>query len=76
VTISVEQSSADAERAATHGAWHDMGLVFTREDGGQLHPEHVADTFQRIHQRAGLPPIRLHDLRHTARASPFRPAFR
>jgi hypothetical protein len=56
----------NAERAATHGAWQDTGLVFTREDGNQLHPEHVADTFQCIYQEAGLPPIRLHDLRHTA----------
>ena len=52
----------NAERAATHGAWQDTGLVFTREDGNQLHPEHVADTFQRIYQEAALPPIRLHDL--------------
>jgi integrase len=56
----------NAERAATHGAWQHTGLVFAREDGNQLHPEHVADTFQRIYQEAGLPPIRLHDLRHTA----------
>jgi len=26
----------------------------------------VTDTFQSIYERAGLPPIRLHDLRHTA----------
>ena len=40
--------------------------MFTREDGNQLHPEHVVDTFQFIAKQAGLPPIRLHDLRHTA----------
>ena len=56
----------DAERRATRGAWQDTGLVFTREDGSQLHPEHVVDTFQCIAKQAGLPPIRLHDLRHTA----------
>ena len=55
-----------AERAATHGAWQDTGLVFTREDGSQLHPDYVSDTFHRIITEAGLPPIRLHDLRHTA----------
>jgi integrase len=56
----------DTERAATHGAWQDTGLVFTHEDGSQLHPDYVSDTFQRIAEEAGLPPIRLHDLRHTA----------
>ena len=56
----------DTERATADDAWHDTGLVFTREDGSQLHPEHVVDTFQRIARGAGTPPIRLHDLRHTA----------
>jgi integrase len=56
----------DAERSATHGAWQDSGLVFTHEDGSQLHPDYVSDAFQRISNEAGLPPIRLHDLRHTA----------
>ena len=40
--------------------------MFTREDGSQLHPDYVSDTFHRITTEAGLPPIRLHDLRHTA----------
>jgi integrase len=56
----------DAERIATHGAWRDTGLVFTHEDGSQLHPDYVSDTFHRIADEGGLPPIRLHDLRHTA----------
>jgi hypothetical protein len=32
----------------------------------RLHPALVTDTFQSIYERASLPPIRLHDLRHTA----------
>ena len=40
--------------------------MFTREDGSQLHPDTVSTVFERIHREAGLPPIRLHDLRHTA----------
>jgi len=31
-----------------------------------VHPDLVSDTFQRIAAAARLPPIRLHDLRHTA----------
>ncbi len=56
----------DGERAGWGAGWHDTGLVFTREDGTQLHPDLATDAFQRICRRAGLPPIRLHDLRHTA----------
>ncbi len=46
--------------------WVDSGLVFTRENGGPLHPDLATDAFARLARRAGLPPIRLHDLRHTA----------
>ncbi len=55
-----------AERDRWGQAWRAAGLVFTREDGSPLHPDLVTDTFARLSQRAGLPPIRLHDLRHTA----------
>ena len=47
-------------------AWVETGLVFTREDGSALHPEFVTRHFERLAREAGLPPIRLHDLRHGA----------
>jgi len=56
----------DAERRDADSAWQDSGLIFTRVDGTALHPDVVTDTFHRIRKAAGLPPIRLHDLRHTA----------
>ncbi len=56
----------DAERGQWGNAWQDTGLVFTREDGTGLHPATVTRTFHRLADDAGLPPIRLHDLRHTA----------
>ena len=40
-------------------------LVFTREDGRPLHPREVTRAFTRHVLAAGLPIIRLHDLRHT-----------
>jgi integrase len=40
-------------------------LVFTRADGRSLRPEYVTRHFQRLAHEAGLPVIRLHDLRHT-----------
>ena len=40
--------------------------MFTYEDGRLLHPDHVMVVFRRLSREAGLPPIRLHDLRHTS----------
>jgi len=54
------------ERLAWVPAWSDTGYVFTREDGTPLHPEHLSDRLETLARRAGLPRIRLHDLRHTA----------
>jgi integrase len=54
------------ERMAWGPAWEDTGYVFTSEDGRLLHPQHVTVVFKRLAKAAGLPPIRLHDLRHTA----------
>jgi integrase len=53
------------ERLEWGEAWHDTGLVFTREDGTSLHPDAVTDDFRRLTFRYGLPRIRLHDLRHS-----------
>jgi integrase len=54
------------ERLAAGEDWTDSGFVFTDEIGRPLHPQHVTDRFYRICYQAGLPPIRLHDLRHGA----------
>ena len=59
-----KRQAAEYEQAGD--AWQATGLVFTREDGTGLHPDLVTDTFHRLRETAGLPPIRLHDLRHTA----------
>ncbi|CAN5484737.1 site-specific integrase [soil metagenome] len=39
--------------------------VFTNPTGGALRPDSVGQAFGRLIRSAGLPPIRLHDLRHT-----------
>ncbi len=54
------------ERLEWGAAWTDSGRVFTREDGVELHPETLTDKFTQLRTAAGLPPIRLHDLRHGA----------
>jgi integrase len=53
------------ERLAFGASWEDTGRVFTREDGTDLHPERVSEAFDRLVRKAGVPRIRLHDLRHT-----------
>ncbi|GAA1350659.1 hypothetical protein GCM10009612_05940 [Streptomyces beijiangensis] len=55
-----------ADRAEWSTAWVDTGLVFTQADGSWLHPGKVTDLFERLVAASGLPPIRLHDLRHGA----------
>ena len=68
-TIAVLQEHRARQRAEQRrwgSAWQDTGLVFTGEDGGPLWPNHVSNHFQDLAQQAGLPPIRLHDLRHGA----------
>lgn len=55
----------ELERKAAGSAWHDTGLVFTREDGTAIHPDVYSNMFTRLVREAGVTPIRLHDLRHT-----------
>jgi integrase len=55
-----------AERLAWGPAWVNSGRIFTREDGSELHPAEVTKLFNELVDAAGLPPIRLHDLRHGA----------
>ncbi|MGS2619877.1 tyrosine-type recombinase/integrase [Micromonospora sp. LZ34] len=45
---------------------HDSGYVFTGPDGLPIHPGYLTQRLRLLVGRAGLPPIRLHDLRHGA----------
>lgn len=40
--------------------------VFTTEDGATYNPNYFSDRFKTLYRRADLPPIRLHDTRHTS----------
>jgi integrase len=54
------------ERLAYGPGWADNGLAFARRDGTPLDPDGVTGSFERLSRLAGLPRIRLHDLRHGA----------
>jgi integrase len=47
------------------GVTADRGWVFTDGRGRPIHPHAISQAFERIAVRAGLPAIRLHDVRHT-----------
>lgn len=54
------------ERMAAGPSWNsECDLVFTDELGEPVHPDRLSRGFQWLLRRAGLPRIRLHDLRHS-----------
>jgi integrase len=59
------------EQLAAGPAWVASGRLFTTEDGDWLHPGMLTDFFERRVAKAGLPPVRLHDLRHGAATLAF-----
>lgn len=50
-------------RLEAGAAWEDPGPVFSDRTGGFLGPDHLLEGFHEIIERAGLPPLRFHDLR-------------
>jgi integrase len=54
------------ERRVAGGKWADNDLVFPSLVGTPIEASNLRKYFRRILERAGLPRIRFHDLRHTA----------
>ena len=55
------------EREEAGKSWNDHGLIFTTENGGPVSERNLVQRhFKPILKLAGLPDIRLYDLRHTA----------
>jgi integrase len=53
------------DRQTVGGRYRDHGYVVTWPDGRPLHPEDLANCFEQLPRAAGLPRIRLHDVRHS-----------
>jgi integrase len=64
--LKAHKARQNTERLAAGDQWTDSGFVFTTETGQPLHPAYVTEQFQQLAMEAGLPPVRLHDLRHGA----------
>ncbi|WP_247673163.1 tyrosine-type recombinase/integrase [Micromonospora sp. C51] len=60
------QRDQQSHRKATGKTWTDSGYVFVRKDGSPIHPGYASGRFRLLVKRAGIPPVRLHDLRHGA----------
>jgi integrase len=54
------------ERLRAGAVWQEHGLVFATKIGRPLEGGHVNERFHRAIATAGLPDLRVHDLRHTA----------
>nr|WP_277601333.1 site-specific integrase [Brevibacillus marinus] len=59
------KSKQNEFKLALGSGYHDLGLVFCREDGRPIYSRQLATVFNRIVKAAGVPQIGLHDLRHT-----------
>ena len=65
--LSAHRQRQDLEREKLGATWDEQGFVFTNRLGWPLDGIHVLRRALRsLLQRAGLPSIRFHDLRHTA----------
>jgi integrase len=55
-----------AEQAAFGPGYRASGYVFTNLNGDPMAPDRLSRTLKKLAAEAGLPPVRLHDLRHGA----------
>ncbi|WP_406738519.1 site-specific integrase [Streptomyces sp. NBC_00853] len=64
--LTAHRARQERERSQWEGeeAWVESGCVFTMENGAALHPDWISRRFKRLVELSGLPPVRLHDLRH------------
>lgn len=54
-----------AEQEAFGDGYRDSGFVFTNRNGDPIAPDWLTHQFQRLIAEQQVPPIRLHDLRHS-----------
>ena len=60
------RAAQQAEQDTAGPAWHDTGYAFTTRHGDPVAPDWLTRHFRDLTSAAGLPPVRLHDLRHGA----------
>lgn len=60
------RAKQERKRREWGDAYVETGRVWTHENGEPLHPDWISRRFARLVELSGLPPVRLHDLRHLA----------
>jgi integrase len=65
-TLAAQRRDLDRERSQAGKLWHENHLVFPSPVGRPRDMTYLSYTFHRGLQLAGLPRMRIHDLRHTA----------
>ncbi|MFC6665832.1 tyrosine-type recombinase/integrase [Deinococcus radiopugnans] len=63
--LRTHQAKQVEERNQMGAKWKEHGLVFPTQVGTYLDSANLSRTFQQLIKAAGVPVIRLHDLRHT-----------
>lgn len=58
------RNAQEHERRLANGQWQESGLVFTTATGRHVEPRNLNTAFGRLIARAGVRPIRFHDMRH------------
>jgi len=64
--LRAQRSAQNASRLRAGPAWQDLDLIFTSSRGTPIEEARLSRTYRADLERAQLPRIRLHDLRHTA----------
>ncbi|MFC5109054.1 tyrosine-type recombinase/integrase [Kibdelosporangium philippinense] len=64
--VGVLRRLRDAQQRTRHLDHAPTGFLFVNKRGDPLSPGYLTHAFRRLAAQAGLPPIRLHDLRHGA----------
>ncbi len=65
VTLETLRGHRDLQRELFGDQWSSDGPVFLGDKGGQIRPDAITKCFVALAKQAGLPAIRLHDLRHS-----------
>ncbi|MFF9040403.1 tyrosine-type recombinase/integrase [Streptomyces sp. NPDC014892] len=60
------RTKQEQKRQEWGAAYVETGRVWTHENGEALHPDWISRRVTRLVKLSGLPPVRLHDLRHLA----------
>ena len=64
--VLAHRTRQEEERQLAGSAWRETGMVFTAHKGTFLEPRNMLREYYRLRDRAHLPKIRFHDLRHSA----------